>query len=148
MIRKAPGPDNLMAEHLIEDDQSVVICLTNILIWKLYISWLLVGLSLSTRAQENALQKAFDSIEYPILLRRLYDLGVNGESSRISTKMCHIKWSWMMEFSLRGVKQGSVLSPALFLLVMDHLLTKLQSSGMGLSINKFYAGSFLCTCRQ
>ena len=29
--RKAPGPDNLMAEHLIEGGQSVVVCLTNIL---------------------------------------------------------------------------------------------------------------------
>ena len=43
----------------------------------------------------------------------------------------------------RGVKQGSVLSPALFLVVMDPLLSKLQSSGMGLSINNFYAGGFL-----
>ena len=43
----------------------------------------------------------------------------------------------------RGVKKGSVLSPALFLLVMDPLLSKLQSSGMGLSINNFYAGGFL-----
>ena len=29
--RKAQGPDNLLAEHLIEGSQSVVICLTNIL---------------------------------------------------------------------------------------------------------------------
>jgi len=29
--RKAPGLDNLLAEHLIESCQSVVICLTNIL---------------------------------------------------------------------------------------------------------------------
>ena len=43
----------------------------------------------------------------------------------------------------RGVKQVSVLSPALFVLVMDPLLTKLQSLGMGLSINNFYAGGFL-----
>ena len=43
----------------------------------------------------------------------------------------------------RGVKQGSVLSPALFLLVMDPLLTQLQVSGVGLSINSFYAGGFL-----
>ena len=41
------------------------------------------------------------------------------------------------------MKQGSVLSPALFLLVMDPLLSQLQSSGLGLSVNKFYAGSFL-----
>jgi len=29
------------------------------------------------------LQKAFDSIEYPVLLKRLYDLGVNGKCWRI-----------------------------------------------------------------
>ena len=43
----------------------------------------------------------------------------------------------------RGVKQGSVLFPALFLLVMDPLLTQLQRSGLGLSINNFYTGGFL-----
>ncbi len=43
----------------------------------------------------------------------------------------------------RGVKQGSVLSPALFLLVMDPLLRQLQASGLGLTVNRFYAGGFL-----
>ena len=43
----------------------------------------------------------------------------------------------------RGVKQGSILSPTLFLLVMDPLLTHLQKTGLGLSINNFYAGGFL-----
>ena len=49
-----------------------------------------------------------------------------------------------MNYSVeRGVKQGSVLSPALFLLVMDPLLRQLQATGLGLSINNFYAGGFM-----
>jgi len=40
----------------------------------------------------------------------------------------------------RDVRQGSVLSHALFLLVMDPLLKQLQASDLGLSLNNFYAG--------
>ena len=36
-----------------------------------------------------------------------------------------------------------MLSPALFLLVMDPLLRQLQASGLGLSISSSYAGGFL-----
>ena len=43
----------------------------------------------------------------------------------------------------RGVKQGSVISPGLFLPVMDPFLRQLQASGLGLSISNFYAGGFL-----
>ena len=98
------------------------------------------------------LHKAFDSIEYPVLLKRLYDLGVNGKCWRIirswyENASCKVKLEEGVlseSYSIgRGVKQGSVLSPALFLLVMDPLLSRLQSSGMGLSINNFYAGGFL-----
>ena len=46
-------------------------------------------------------------------------------------------------FVERSVKQGSVLSPAVFLLVMDPLLRQLQVSGVGLSVDNFYAGGFL-----
>ena len=42
----------------------------------------------------------------------------------------------------RSVRQGLVLSPGLFLLVMDPLLKQLQASGLGLSLNNFYAGGF------
>ena len=43
----------------------------------------------------------------------------------------------------RGVKQGSVLPPAHFLLLMDPLLRVLEQSGLGLSVNSFYVGGFL-----
>ena len=43
----------------------------------------------------------------------------------------------------RGVLQGSVLSPFLFLLVMDPLLRPLQSHSLGLSVNSIYAGGYL-----
>ena len=33
--------------------------------------------------------------------------------------------------------------PALFLLVVDRLLRRLQASGLGLTVNRFYAGGFL-----
>ena len=233
--RKAPGPDNLLAEHLIEGGQCVAICLTNILnaiidlevIPDSFKFGLVVpvykgsgkdplktdsyrGITLSPvfskvleflildrldmvfmeasvphmnqsaykkrvscadaifASQEVIarylrggstvymclydLHKAFDSIEYPVLLKRLYDLGVNGKCWRIirswyENASCKVKLEEGVlseSYSIgRGVKQGSVLSPALFLLVMDPLLSRLQSSGMGLSINNFYAGGFL-----
>ena len=43
----------------------------------------------------------------------------------------------------RLVGDGSVLSLALFLLVMDPLLRDLEASGVGLSLNGYYAGGFL-----
>ena len=42
-----------------------------------------------------------------------------------------------------GVRQGSVLSPALFLLIMDPLLRQLQALSIGASVNNMYAGGFL-----
>jgi len=74
--------------------------------------------------------KAFDLVEYPVLLEKLYDIGVNGKMWRLLKSWykggsCQVKVDgrvsdrFMVE---RGVKQGLVLSPTLFLLVMDPLL--------------------------
>ena len=100
------------------------------------------------------LQKAFDSVEYPVLLEKLYDVGVNGKMWRLLKSWyeggsCQVKLDGRLSDSFhveRDVKQGSVLSPALYLLVMDPLLRQLQVSGVGLSINSFYAGGFLPSC--
>ena len=82
------------------------------------------------------LEKAFDSVEYPILLDRLYAAGINGKCWRLIRNWyegarCRVK---IQEGKLsqpfvveRGVKQGSILSPALFLLIMDPLLISLGS---------------------
>ena len=41
------------------------------------------------------------------------------------------------------MRQGSILSPLLFLLVMDPLLRQLQSSSVDTSINNMYAGGYI-----
>ena len=99
------------------------------------------------------LQKAFDSIEYPVLLDCLYAAGINGRCWRLIKNWyegacCRVKideGKLSQPFPVdRGVKQGSILySPTLFLLVMDPLLISLQKSGIGLSMNEYYAGGFL-----
>ena len=86
-----------------------------------------------------------------MLMDKLFEVGVNGKMWRLLRNWyeggsCCVKIDGRLSATYsvgRGVKQGSVLSPALFLLVMDLLLRELQASGLGLSINNFYAGGFL-----
>ena len=95
------------------------------------------------------LEKAYDSVEYPVLLERLFEVGINGKLWRVmknwysggsSFVKVDGKCSSLSYGVGRGVKQGSILSPVLFLLVMDPLLKKLQDSSLGLSLNSYYAG--------
>ena len=97
------------------------------------------------------LQKAFDSVEYAVLMDKLFEVGVNGKMWCLLRNWyeggsCCIKIDGRLSATYsvgRGVKQGSVLSPAPFMLLMDPLLRELQAFGQGLSINNFYAGGFL-----
>ena len=82
------------------------------------------------------LQKAFDSVEFPVLLDHLFSIGINGKTWRIIKNWyeggsCCVKLEDRLsnDFLIqKGVWQGSVLSPTLFLLVMDPLLKKLESA--------------------
>ena len=84
-------------------------------------------------------------------MKRLFQAGVN-------SKAWHLLYSWYNDckssvrlgqhlsspFTLeRGVRRGSILSPSLFLLIMDPLLRQLQSLSIGVSVNNMYAGGYL-----
>ena len=88
------------------------------------------------------LQKAFDSILYPI------EAGVDGRVWRLlrswyTSPRCRVKINGSLSSAItleRGVLQGSVLSP---ILIMDPLLHRLQCQGLGPSIGETYAGAFI-----
>ena len=89
------------------------------------------------------LEKAFDSIEYCVLLDHLYRSGINGKAWRSfyasPSGQIRIGNQLSRPISLyRGVRQGSVLSPILLLLVVDSLLTELANSATGIHINGLY----------
>ena len=78
-------------------------------------------------------------------------MGINGKTWRVlkswyqgAEGRVRVEGSLSRSFLIdRGVKQGSVLSPTLFLLIMNPLLQQLQSAELGLSINNC---GWLCTC--
>ena len=69
-----------------------------------------------------AIEKAFDSVELPVLLGRLYNIGIRGRCWRIIYRWYTLASSRVRVNVItsdsylitRGVKQGSVLSPLLF----------------------------------
>ena len=94
------------------------------------------------------LEKAFDSVEFCTLLERLFMIGVNGKCWRIMLSWYSSAFSTVRVGSTlcdpfpiaRGVKQGSILSPILFLTVVDILLRDLKKEDAGLSIYGSFVG--------
>ena len=95
------------------------------------------------------IEKAFNSVELPILLRQLHTIGINGKLWRLlkhwySTSSARVRVHGHISNSFnisRGVKQGSVLSPTLFLTVMDLLMKRLRESDCGLHVRGTYMGA-------
>ena len=81
------------------------------------------------------IEKAFDSVEFPILLNHLYTAGINRKTWHLIKSWYHSPISQVRHNSTlstpfdisRGVKQDSVLSPSLFLIVMNSLLQRMKS---------------------
>ena len=69
------------------------------------------------------LQKAYDTVEYAVLLNRLFEVGVNGKMWRVLRSWydgckCMVKYNGHLSACFdvsRGVKQGSILSQPYFL---------------------------------
>ena len=88
------------------------------------------------------LEKAFDSIEYSVTSTSLESMGIR---SFYNNPCGQVRIGSQLSRAItlqHGVRQGSVLSPMLFLLVMDSLLKDLNEMA-GISIEGIYAGS-LC----
>ena len=97
------------------------------------------------------LEKAFDNIEYNVLLDHLYQAGVNARMWRLikswytnpTSRVCienHMSDPFVIH---RGVRQGSVLSPTLFLVAINPLLKQLVELNKGVSIANVYVGSMV-----
>ena len=96
------------------------------------------------------LASAFDTLEFSVLLEELLRVGVKGKCWRLIRQwycdpVSQVKLGNQLSkpfYIRRGIRQGSVLSPSLFNLVMDPLLTTLKSRGLGLSVNGLFLGAF------
>ena len=83
--------------------------------------------------------KAFDRIDYCKLFRILLERNVNPLICRLLLNMytnqkLRVKWAneFSSEFSVsNGVKQGGVISPLLFCVYMDGLISELLASSVG-----------------
>ena len=93
--------------------------------------------------------KAFDRLHYVKLFYLLLSKGFCPTLCKLLISMYTqqqlvVKWNGSVSTSLRcsnGVKQGGVLSPTLFCIYMDELISSLRSSQIGCHIGNLYAGA-------
>ena len=94
--------------------------------------------------------KAFDMVDHGILFQTLLDRGLPLPLLRFmlswySTQQMQVRWGSCLSqpFSVsNGVRQGSVLSPVLFAMYLDGLLSELSNCGVGCYWGCLFAGAF------
>ena len=98
------------------------------------------------------LEKAFDSVEFSILMKRLFDVSVNSKTRhiycKIGTLTVKVLYAWVSMYPLpllwvEGCDRGPSYCRRYSYLVMNSLLRQLQSLSIGVSVNNMYVGGFL-----
>ena len=92
--------------------------------------------------------ECYKAFEHSILLERLFEIGVNSRCWRIILNLytsaqskVRVNEGFSDPLSIsRGVKQGSALSPLLFLIAVDPMLKTLKFKQAGLSIHGNFVG--------
>ena len=91
---------------------------------------------------------AFDKCKFDILFKKLLDRNLPPAVLRVLIYVYQEQYAWVkwgkeksQLFRIQnGTRQGSVLSPALFSVYMDELLTLLRKSGVGCYVGGIFAG--------
>ena len=94
--------------------------------------------------------KAFDLVDHGILFQILLDRGLPSVIVRFliswyGMQKMQVRWDMCISepfFVANGVRQGSILSPSLFAVYLDDLLSELSYSGVGCYWGCSFAGAF------
>ena len=94
--------------------------------------------------------KAFDKVNYDQLFKKLIEREVPAVVLRLiifiyMNQSCFIRWNSVESdtFSVKnGVRQGAILSPSLFCVYLDSLLSQLRDAGIGCHIGGQFLGAF------
>jgi hypothetical protein len=93
--------------------------------------------------------KAFDNVKYVKLFELLKEKGICPMVARFlavmyGNQVARVKWGDYISPTfpvINGVKQGGVLSPILFGIYIDELLTRLKNKGVGCHVGQMFLGA-------
>ena len=94
--------------------------------------------------------KAFDKVNFQQLFSALLERELPAVILRLVfgiylNQTCFIRWSSVESSSFKvknGVRQGAILSPSLFCVYLDTLLSKLRDAGVGCHLGGTFLGAF------